>query len=216
MADPGLDIYELVSRVCDAGDLVVFSATARAAHPAYAELQNRPLEAHAFWKGRDLPQKLYDSRKRRIRRLRNSPNTLGTFENEGLRVVVCHSPGEGVERHRKKESAALTHPPAEFHQGDFPGLLEQRQNEDYAIARVCCLLNNLTAIGDYIQNAFTGPLCLKSATAKHDEVDKPLTAKPYAALDDRGLRLLLRLQSQDGKAMAPAHCTLSFVVDLLS
>ncbi|KAK7959637.1 uncharacterized protein PG986_004491 [Apiospora aurea] len=70
-------------------------------HPEYALLRNRPLEAQAFWKHGKLPPKLYESRKRRIRRLRHSRNFVEDVEDEGLRVVVCRSPSEGIERHCK-------------------------------------------------------------------------------------------------------------------
>ncbi|KAK8078994.1 hypothetical protein PG994_002801 [Apiospora phragmitis] len=47
--------YQVISCTWGTGDLVVFSVAVLDAHPEYADLRNRPLEAQAFWKHRELP-----------------------------------------------------------------------------------------------------------------------------------------------------------------
>lgn len=114
--------YQLISCTWNTGDLVVFSVIVLDAHPEYADLRDRPLEAQAFWKHHELPPKLYESRKRRIRRLRNSRNFVDDFENERLRVVVCQSPNEGIGRHCKQQGAQSEEPSLGFRDADFPPL----------------------------------------------------------------------------------------------
>ncbi|KAK8062483.1 hypothetical protein PG997_014580 [Apiospora hydei] len=128
--------YQVVSRAWDTGDLVVLSVAVLDAHPEYANLRNRPLEAQAFWKHRELPPKLYESRKRRIRRLRNSRNFVDDFENEGLLVVVCRSPSEGIERHCKQQEE----PALEFQDTDFPALGRDR-------TRICASMHDTSRSG---------------------------------------------------------------------
>ncbi|KAK7911921.1 hypothetical protein PG985_014402 [Apiospora marii] len=115
--------YQVTSCAWDTGDLWVLSVIVLDVHPEYANLRNRPLEAQAFWKHQELPPKLYESRKRRIRRLKNSRNFVDDLENEKLRVVVCCSPSEGIERHCRQEE-----PLQAFQDADFPGLGRNKTN----------------------------------------------------------------------------------------
>lgn len=77
--------YHIKPSCLDDGNLVVC--------PAISQGDGALCEAQFFFlRGRELPHKLYLSRKRRIQRLRRSANLLDEFDGDGVRILVSRVP----------------------------------------------------------------------------------------------------------------------------
>ncbi|KAI1848756.1 hypothetical protein JX266_005615 [Neoarthrinium moseri] len=108
--------YQIVSLQWEEGDLMIFLVTS---------LGGKQYEAQAF-RICELPDKKYQARKRRLRRLEQCCEDK--FVQSEMRIVVREIPGDGIERHRAAHLSKRRIPEkSDPCQPEFPGLITSKK-----------------------------------------------------------------------------------------